>query len=259
MKSRVLTTALLMAAFLAAGCSKDESEENMEENMEENIFENTGVLTLEQLVGVWRDGDYFLSIADDGYIAAYLSERFVFTCDVENRPRPWIDGNKFYAIGNFWGVKSIEATVSELSGDRMVCELKFREGGWGGVWNPVSKQMTLTRGGEAPCRRTSEIVGKTFSYPATYATKNIPAVTGICTGTVTDFFEIYRQIDPDEGQNAMPAYRRDHYVYLPPYIYFIEYVDFMRHQPYGDTIHELPDNVIRRRVAIDGGTVSFSE
>ncbi len=57
MKSRVLTTALLMAAFLAAGCSKDESEENMEENKgagqtQQDYFEEPILdfsLTLEQL------------------------------------------------------------------------------------------------------------------------------------------------------------------------------------------------------------------
>ena len=227
--------------------------------MEENSFKNTGVLTLEQLVGVWHDGDYWLAVADDGYIAAYLSERFVFTCDVENRPEPWIDGNKFYAVGNFWGVKGIEATVSELSGDRMVCELKFREGGGWYEWNPVSKQMTLTRGSEVPCRRTNELVGKTFSYPATYATERLSEITGFCTGIVNSYFDILRQIDPDEGQAVPTAYRRDHYVYLPPYIYYIEYTD-SRNLPANDVnIYKLPDNVIRRKVTIDGGTIVFSE
>ena len=77
---QILIMTMLAAGMLLAGCSKDESE-NVEEPRKENVMEQT--LTKEQIVGVWRSGDYWVSFSEDGYCGAYLSNKCVAEQNVD--------------------------------------------------------------------------------------------------------------------------------------------------------------------------------
>lgn len=65
---QVLFMAMLAAGMLLAGCAKE--EENGVET--KGNAEQQQTLTKEQIVGVWRNGDYWVSFSESGYASAFL-------------------------------------------------------------------------------------------------------------------------------------------------------------------------------------------
>ena len=59
---QVLFMAVLAAGMLLAGCAKEESDD----------MEGKQTLTKEQIVGVWRNGDYWVSFSESGYASTFL-------------------------------------------------------------------------------------------------------------------------------------------------------------------------------------------
>lgn len=56
----------LMAGMMLAGCSKSDDEPSPQYK-----------LTKDNIVGVWRSGDYWVSFSSDGYMSAYLSDKCI--------------------------------------------------------------------------------------------------------------------------------------------------------------------------------------
>ena len=61
MKTNILVTLALVMGMMLAGCSKEDGSEELEDR--NNSMEQTSALTKEQIVGVWRNGDYWVSFS----------------------------------------------------------------------------------------------------------------------------------------------------------------------------------------------------
>ena len=72
---QVLLMAVLAAGLLLTGCSKDSENNGME--TKGNTEQKTQTLTKEQIVGVWRNGDYWVSFSEDGFMCGYLSDKCI--------------------------------------------------------------------------------------------------------------------------------------------------------------------------------------
>ena len=230
--------------MMATGCSK--SEESMEES-------KAGI-TLQDLTGVWRSGDYFVSFSADGYVAAHLGSQHLVTDDLVVGD----EENFFYAIGGFSGGEYAQFMINDFDGKQMTCHVKLRDG-MEGAYTVSEKDMAFTKSADTPVGRTNVLVGKTFSYASSYGLYSGETISGQCSGTFIDHRRIRRQTTPDRD-GVEPMYYLDHYAYLPPYIYYIENFDYWEHQPIYHVTAIPPQDVLKRRVTINtDGTVTFSE
>lgn len=245
-------------AVLLAGCGSDGTEEIMQDSTKQEPTQSTEMeskITKENLVGVWRSGDYFLSISADGYMAAYLSNQFLVTGDfVEYHS----DDEYFYVVGIFWGTEHAVFHVAKLENQQLKCTIDFSEyDGLNGHYTDKQKELVFEKTTETPIGRTNELVGKSFSYPSTYKNYSGKTIAGVCEGSFIDHFQIRKQTNPNE-EGVVPMYYRDNYIYMPPFIYYIEFFDDMEHQPvYHETLYP-PCDVIKRRIEIGSdGMVMF--
>lgn len=217
---QVLLMAVLAAGMLLAGCSKEESDD----------MEGKQTLTKEQIVGVWRNGDYWVSFSEDGFMCGYLSER----CIVEGGYE--ISQNQISVISDFFVGNTTVFKITSITGERIECEVKYSEIDELSL-NGVEDMMSFAKSSELPTPRNSEITGKGFEYKSFYIlsdnfTPNSlkgQRVECLNHGDFRNDGSTFRMIErlSSNGQR-LPSWRiymKDFYVYLHPNIYFIEYVN----------------------------------
>lgn len=184
----------------------------------------------EQIVGVWRSGDYFVSFSEDGYCAAY------FPIDGDERIDDGVftmDGDTVITDGSFYAntTKYIINSVSEKSINlTVVYDFSHTPTGIDDKKDAMAT-LTLTRTDEIPDRKINGMEGKTFTIDGSYISED---------GTAYDFTQIntihssekYHYIeykldfhgDAPEGVKQRNMYK--YYIYLRPVIYTVTLVPY---------------------------------
>ena len=130
MKRLMMTAAVL--AMVCAGCSSgDDSNDTDDKDME---TEQT--LTIKMLAGVWRDGDFFVSFSEDGYLCCSLNERNIVCGNFS------IDGTKILVMGEFYGSDYAWFDISEIDKTTLSYTVQFTDGEFDSQ-NPKTKTMKM--------------------------------------------------------------------------------------------------------------------
>ena len=216
----VLTAALLMAVMtMATGCSKEESGN---EPMPEPAPQHK--VTKENIVGVWRSGDYWVSFSEDGYNSAYFpieSDKRIdegeYTIDGDTIS---VSNSLFYSWTRYI-INSISSTTLSLT----IIYNFFGSTSAQGDNYDVTQSLTLTKTGDTPSRKM-DLDGMSFLCESTfynYKTKTTYNVTQLC--------EIWSEYHLIRFQNRFKSEAeekidgnylsggKEYYIYLSPYIY----------------------------------------
>lgn len=228
MKTNILLTVALVAGMMLAGCSKDES------NMEETKGQT---LTKEQIVGVWRSGDYWVSFSSDGYMSAYLSDKCIAEGDYT------IDGDTVKVTdgiwrNTYWGMGNTHFEVAKISEGSLTATATFTDlsvmyyySEETEVAHTLRQTYTFSKTSETPCSRNNVLIGKSCKAPMDvwYYTHPVLSEPGypVCIDgsfelTVESRNQITVRIYPFEyeGETSGDIISYD-YVYLQPKIYMI--------------------------------------
>lgn len=224
--------AVLAAGMLLTGCSKDSENKGMKTK---GNTEQTQTLTVEQIVGVWRNGDYWMSFAEDGFMCGYLSEK----CIVEGGYK--VIQDQVIVVSDFFENNITSFKVTSVTNDRLTCDVKYSE--IEGLTLKVAEgKMTFAKSQELPTARENEIIGKVFEFSSIYESL-------INNSLWPDFFkgEVNCQSEGLFNKNGstnrhfaiilpnglinwdFEMHMKDFYVYLSPNIYWIEYHDDERY------------------------------
>ena len=223
MKTNVLVTMALVTGMMLAGCSKNESSEDTRKgnNMEQK-------LTKEQIVGVWRSGDYWVSFSESGYNSAYFP--------IENDERIdegtyTIDGDTITVASQLYysWTKYIIRNISSTSINLTIVYNFYGSTRTQGDNYEVSKDILLTKGNDAPCIMDDGLDGKTFTCESifyNYKNHNTYEVTQFCTFWseyhLIRFQNHFKSEEEDKIDGNHLSGGRKYYVYLSPYIYTID-------------------------------------
>lgn len=209
---QVLFMAMLAAGMLLTGCSKSESSE---EQRKGNDMEQS--LTKEQIVGVWRSGDYWVSFSEDGFMSAYLSDKCItegdYTIDGDTVKA---DNSEIYFVTTF-----LMRYVSPANMESTITYYDFGEND-GEV---ITKNFSFTKSSEEPCTKNNILLGKSFSYDTTvtyydFSTNRHCTVDGFAECKVRNYCIIDRILGTtDRAVSGLWIY----YIYLPPFLYFHAY------------------------------------
>lgn len=190
---------MLVAGMLMTGCSKDSESMGTKDNTE---------LTKEQIVGVWRSGDYWVSFGNDGFYSA-----FFFIDDVER-----IDDGNFTIDGDVLTIKNPEHSTSivvkKLSKTSITIVMEYTYPGLARK-TTVTKEMNFTKTNEIPCKSNDYLVGKSFSYEDTSDVHDGRVITFFNEIPYNDRIMVSKYSEPGRYGNSVLQY----YVYLPPLIY----------------------------------------
>ena len=271
--NRTLLFTIALVATVLAGCSKD--SESMEEQ-ERNNMEQTNALTKEQIVGVWRRGDYWVSFSEDGFMCGYLSDK----CIVEGGYTIFQD--QIIVVSDFFENNITAFKITDISDGKLECSVKYSEIKINSIveedplvyketmsLKSVETTMSFAKSKERPTDRENEIVGKRFQYYSIYTLNPELSFGGIgdmdclSDGMFNDKGAIQRMIFalmPDGNPNIyIGHYTKGFYVYLSPYVYFIE----RRDESYGVSIPMLiiqNYNIQKKEVSFDqSGIIHLSE
>lgn len=225
---QVLFMAMLAAGLMLAGCAKEDSS-----GMETK--DNTGqqALIKEQIVGVWRNGDYWVSFSEDGFMCGYISDKCIMEGDYN------IDGNtvivsdgyrliRAYGKNTSFAVNSISESKLSLTATYNDLTILYR--GDEGLIHQITQNYSFERTQETPCIKNNPLIGKICVLPMNvWYIKGVgpnavmESAPGTCTINVEKYNIMNIKILPnlDEGYNA-GDYFEYMYVYLPPKLYMID-------------------------------------
>ena len=234
---QVLLMAVLAAGMLLVGCSKDgdngmETKDNTEQT-----------LTKEQIVGVWRNGDYWVSFAEDGFMCGYLSDK----CIVEGGYEVFQD--QIIVVSDFFDNNITAFKINSVTEERIECNVKYSEmeinsienedeAIWKESINLKSTEATMSfiRSDVQPTTRENEIVGKRFEYYSVYPLNPKISfgdysgdINCLSEGVFDDKGSMQRMITglTPEGKLVyhLVFHKKGFYVYLAPHVYFAEFRD----------------------------------
>ena len=226
---QVLLMAVLAAGLLLTGCSKDSENNGME--TKGNTEQKTQTLTKEQIVGVWRNGDYWVSFSEDGFMCGYLSDK----CIVEGGYEVFQD--QIIVVSDFFEHNITAFKITDVTDKTLECNVKYSEID-GTSLKDAEGTMTFTKSQEQPTACENEIIGKFFQFDSVYeSTINYSYWPDYYKGmvnchsegmfnkdgsTTRHFALILKDGTPEWG---LQMHMRDFYVYLAPYVYLIEFHD----------------------------------
>lgn len=203
--------AVLAAGMLLVGCSKDSEDNGMETK---NGTEQVQTLTKEQIVGVWRSGDYWVSFSEDGYMSAYLSEKRIeegiYTI-VKDTVKA--ETSMYYHF--------IDFAVSHIGNAKLSCSVTLNA--FDGSFSEKVNDYTFTKTDEKPCPKNHELIGKKFQYNTDVVdsdswTGKSDTLHGFAQFNITTYFYADCFFRTEEGKRvgSFQAY----YVYRPPLLYY---------------------------------------
>lgn len=210
MKTRTIFFAVLATVLAACSSSDDENSEPA----------SVHHVNKENIVGVWRNGDYFVSFSEEGFMSAYLSNTAIAEGDYT------IDGDTIVAESSAFS--STKFVVNSISSNTLNCTVtSYDLGGVRDNTRPalLTEVLSLTLSDASPCVKENVLVGKSFSYDTEvrYTDKwgrQIFSGPGVTTIKVYDHCVIDKTFYNEEGVEIGWTYA--YYVYLSPYIYYFE-------------------------------------
>ena len=187
MRTNILLTMTLVAGMMLAGCAKEESSE---ESRKGNDMEQT--LTKEQIVGVWRSGDYWVSFSESGYASAFLRLGDLEMIDDGDYR---LNGDTIITIASPWLLYETPYIVNSVTDTELSLTVEHVEPGV-----PDTRRkgtVVLQKSQISPCERNDGLTGKVFYFS-----------NGVIENKKFEF-------DKFKTINGEP------YVYLVPNIYFL--------------------------------------
>lgn len=204
--------AAIAIAVALAGCSKSEDGTETVKNMDP-------IVTKEQITGVWRSGEYWISFSADGYNSAYFP--------IENDER--IDEGTYAIEGDTVTVASqlyyswTKYIIKSISESSMAVEIVYSFYGYTRFADDeyeVKKTLTLTKSNDTPCKKDDGLDKKSFdmlipllSSPAEYATQTN---TFHAENHYIKYTMEYKEDAPWSDISEMGSKGTKYYVYMPP-------------------------------------------
>lgn len=200
-------------------------------------------LTKEQIVGVWRSGDYWASFSEDGFMCGYLSGK----CIVEGGYEVLQD--QVIVASDFFENDTTTFKVTGVTDKALECDIKYSEIEIQPIdyadshynqkvtLSEAKASMAFTKSQEQPTARENEIVEKIFEFYNIYdLNPNIINWSGYnyekqnhsrCHNigrfhSDGSMDRTVTKLDAISGSPEFPMHMRDFYVYLAPYVYLIE-------------------------------------
>ncbi|MBQ9646161.1 MAG: hypothetical protein IJV24_07380 [Prevotella sp.] len=145
----VLTIALLAVMMMAVtGCSKEDSEDNMEQKQ---------ALVKDKIVGVWRNGVYWVSFSESGYASAFLE---LDGNEIINEGDYRLSGDTIITKSSPWWHET-PYTVNHVTDTKISMTVEYFTPGWHDL--PIRKgTVVLKRCQDTPCERHDGLAGKIF-------------------------------------------------------------------------------------------------
>lgn len=184
---------VVMAQSLMVACGDDGDDNNQPKPPTYKIHDNN-------IVGVWKNGNYFVSFSSDNFNSSILSTSYLDEGDYSVNGDTIIVRNSYFNHQTRYVVKSI----SEFSLNIEISYIDYL-----GKENIVNKNFTKTT--DIPCSKSHNLIGKTYNasyagykglqhWNKVFSTYNIITCTCTDAGSYTPF--------------------TCYYIYLPPKIYF---------------------------------------
>lgn len=215
--------ALVTGMTLTTGCSKSDDDPMPQYK-----------LTKDNIVGVWRSGDYWVSFSEDGYMSAYLSDKCIAEGDYT------VDGDTVKVDDGFKKIraygKNTRLVVNSISNGTLSLTATYNDlsilyDGDEGLVHLHTQNYNFSKKQETPCTKNNPLIGKTCVIPLDVwhyqwqplgPAAILESVPGICTLTVESNNLITALMSPNV---ALDDDFHDHvsymYVYLSPKLYMI--------------------------------------
>lgn len=215
----------LAAGLMLAGCSKSDGDEPAPQYK----------LTKDNIVGVWRSDDYWVSFSSDGYMSAYLSDKCIaegdYTIDKDTVKvtdgNPWIKA--YSGMNTRFTVNSVKDNALSLTALYNDLHILYR--GDEGLVHHITQSYSLSKTQETPCTKQNPLTGKNCSFPMDiWYYKYQPGVTeailtktpGTCTITVDTHNKMTVTMLADDKKIGDAGETIEYmYIYLAPKIYMI--------------------------------------
>ena len=183
MKKILFLLAMLPMMWACSSSSDDIPEEHKEEIID--------------IVGVWSNGDYFVSFSSDGYYTSYLTPKFIDSGNYVFNQK-----DKIVKSNNDYFGRETNITIS-LINNKLTCNISSTDV----LGNAISKNMTFTKIDENPQGDNNILVGKV--YEALYG-----GGFGKCQW---DFTSNYAATF--STKEVKPQVRNHYYIYRPPFMF----------------------------------------
>ncbi len=200
--------------LMLTGCSKDSESMGTKDNTE---------LTKEQIVGVWRSGDYWVSFSEDGYCSAFFSvngDERILEGDFKIKNDTVIVEHSMY-YGN------TKITINDVSQASLKLTIIFNYY----IFTLFDKDdqeikvpITLTKSSDTPVEKIAGLEGMTFSNDVQLEEGGTSYLITQSNTISEKYHSIYYINDyhgniPPSHKGGLNARGQKYYVYLPPYIY----------------------------------------
>lgn len=193
MKKNLFILLAIFSAFAVTACSSS-SDDNTAPKQETNI------------VGVWANGDCFISFNKDGYYIAYLNDKFIDSGSYTESDNSIICKNNY---NNNTTTYKLLKVGSKLDA---VVTYKNHEG------HNVSENISFSKTIKTPSEKDNFLIGKSYSYETMYYR------------TVTDKFETHNIIY--HTSNKSKSFKNVwYYIYLEPNIYYQKFTPTDKQYP----------------------------
>ena len=129
------------------------------------------------IVGVWENGNYFLSLSKDGFLTSYFAERYLDSGDYTIKDdKQIICSNLYYAKPTYYNILSV-------ANNKMTVSIEYVDVNG----NNQKKEMTFTKSDKDASTKENPLTGKIFTtyFSSTNTTKVTYSFNTYYTGTKT--------------------------------------------------------------------------
>ena len=184
---QVLFMAMLAAGLMLAGCGKEDTND-IETKQQQT-------LTKEQIIGVWRNGDYWVSFSESGYASAFLKLGDLEMIDDGDYR---LSGDTIFTMASPWLLFETPYAVNYVTDTEISLTVEHVEVG---VSDTRRKDTVILQKSQVvPCERNDGLAGKFFYI------------------TVGNFENRRMRFNDNEFKTIDGSCP---YVYLAPYLYFL--------------------------------------
>ena len=137
---------LMMVVAAMAACSDGDDGEGNNNGFNEGGSQD--LIDSCSIVGVWENGDYFISFGEDGFYAAYLNEKFMDSGEYEQKGNEVICKNLYKSTETKYEIK--------IDGNSMDANILYNlfEGG------TQQEKIHFTKSQNDPVEKNSPMIGK---------------------------------------------------------------------------------------------------
>jgi len=209
MNKIIMYIVLSLTALAFASCGSSD-----EPSGEENHPSESEIIS-QKIVGVWKNGAYFVSFSKEHFNSAFLNSQTIDEGTYSVNKDTILVNNSFRGVQTKYVIKSIIDST-------LTCEVTyhpFNIRGYSDAPKAETKVMTFKQTKDKPCVKEHNLIGKTYEarYWAGY--------DGRCTFSQYNIMDFYRTWFDKKHAHTTDHLTR-YYVYLSPeYIYFIQWTD----------------------------------